>query len=446
MHSTRLLSLALLLSFAAVGAKAQPVGDLSPGVGGTTGRVVVLPLEDGQLDCTLLFEAIADDVHWLASGVVGITRSMSYLESGDCRLSPAQVERLVARYPQIFTFQELTTSGKSGLAVDTEAFARRMADKKGSLRSWLAEVAGRPLSRITKVADTWNSAGESPLRVVVVAAGLHATVASAHAMAKELHARTNLPMCIFAYPNDGPLAESAVLLLHELEGLRADYPDSRITLVAHSMGGLVARAALELPLGGSATLRSPSSLQLGVDQLVQICPPNHGSALSSYAPLLEGVEQVYRLVDPGVERRRQQIFGMITDGFNEAPAELSPTSDFLRRLNRSSRDPHVRYTIIAGNAGPLRPHHTLLLGTAWDRFASVLGEPLRVDGRVRELLVCDELRDGAGDGVVSLDSARLAGVDDFVILPIHHLTWNELDSEAGGRLVTELGSRLGIAL
>jgi hypothetical protein len=58
------------------------------------------------------------------------------------------------------------------------------------------------------------------------------------------------------------------------------------------------------------------------------------------------------------------------------------------------------------------------------------------------LLNSEELRKGSGDGVVTLQSARLEGVDDFEILPINHLEWGKLDELSGQRVLDEVVERI----
>ena len=58
----------------------------------------------------------------------------------------------------------------------------------------------------------------------------------------------SLAPAVFRYPNDQPAFESAKLLADELSRLRRKYPHRKVRLVTHSMGGLVARAAIETDL------------------------------------------------------------------------------------------------------------------------------------------------------------------------------------------------------
>lgn len=409
-----------------------------------TSAKTLIPIQNGGVDCNQLFDAVSKDLHWVAGSVSAFTRGRNSQNAN--QISAATVDELVKRFPTVFSYQQQPSQTTKYLAVDVDRLAEILADRKSRLRSFLAKAQNTELASLYRLESTWQNEVRNPPRVLVVLSGLNSTAASSEAVATELHRRTNLPTCVFAYPNDGPIAESAGMLALGLRDFHQDYPASRVTLITHSMGGLLARAALEFPvvqLREAGTLRNSS---LGVDQLIQICPPNHGSALAEYGPLLEPVEQIYRLVQRRSSRESRVLFRAIVDGFNEASADLKPDSKFLTNLNALDRNPQVRYTILAGSDGPLASGVSGLLATVWDEIALVVDEPSELDNRIRDVLNCDELQRGKGDGVVSLKSAKLSGVDDHVILNMHHLVWEQLDSSAGKRMLSEVASRLGISL
>src|SRR4051812_24534989 len=49
----------------------------------------------------------------------------------------------------------------------------------------------------------------------------------------------------FTYPSDGPLADSGAMLAKEMTALHEEFPTMTLDIVAHSMGGLVARDYVE---------------------------------------------------------------------------------------------------------------------------------------------------------------------------------------------------------
>lgn len=408
-------------------------------------QIVYLPLERGRVDCGKLFDAVSDELHWVAGSITAFSRTFGVETDGHQYISQERVEGLVQQFPTVFSYADSPETNRPSLAVNVDELANVLGDQKSELRQWLSKLQKKPLAKLSKVDATWKSIDRSPPRIVVVMAGLHGVESTADQVALELHQRSNLPMCVFRYPNDAPIGESAGLLVVQLQDFQLQYPKSKITLVTHSMGGLVSRAAIEME-GASGNERSTVTARTGIDQLVQIFPPNAGSALAEYGPILEGAEQVYRIANRGREKGSRRLFSAIVDGFNEATSDLKPNSRFLTSLNQQSRNPNVRYSIIAGNDGPLRPAMTLLISGIWERVADSVDEPEEIDRRVRDVLTCAELQRGRGDGVVALESARLPGVDDFTILKMHHLIWNEPESKEGKQLLDEVASRLGIAL
>ena len=418
------------------------------GEAGESHEVVLVPLVDGEVDGNLLFQSVGKDLHWIGGTVVAFSQMLGASANSDEMIPAARVDNLVDSFPKVFTYETDPKTGQPVLAVDRTELASSLADKKGQFRKWLAGVEKLSISKLEKVDSTWSGAARdvSPPRIVVTLAGLHGVASSASEMAVALHERTNLPGCVFEYPNDAPIFESAGYLARSLEALHREYPRSRITLVTHSMGGLVARCALEVdstrPNGVTTTLAG----RTGVDQLIQVCPPNHGSALAQYGPLLEGFEQLYRLTNRVRGEKARPLVRMIADGFNEASADIANDSHFLRKLNGQTRAPEVRYTILAGDDGPLRRRATNLLSEVWRSIASAVDEPESVNKRITDLIGCDELKKGKGDGVVTIESARLESVADFEVLGMHHLTWGQLDTPAGKELLSAIVRRLGVSL
>ncbi len=408
---------------------------------------VRIPIRGGSVDSKVLFDAISKDLHWVAGSITAFTKTFEITSLVESRVEKESLDDLVRRFPKVFRYKG-DANDPSMLIVDTESLSRQLANHKSGLRRFLAGVQGTKLTSLDKVEGTWAAdEASSPPRVVVLLAGLHGTETSAAEIAKAIHRRTNLPMCVFRYPNDGPVAESAGMFVLRMEKFHQEHPSSNVTLVTHSMGGLVARAALEMNLvvASGNLVQSTVDQRTGVDQLIQICPPNHGSALAEYGPLLEGAEQLYRIINRG-GRRDRVLFRSIVDGFNEATTDLEPNSAFLRKLNACARNKNVEYTVLLGDAGPLRPAMSLLVSGIWDTIATSVEEPAELDRRIRQVVECKELQQGKGDGVVSVRSAQLPGVADQVKLPMHHLVWNELDTEAGKQLLNEVCSRLGVSL
>ena len=415
-------------------------------------ELVILPLEDGTVDVGDLYAAVSGKVHWLAGSVTAFARIFA-IDSED-RLTREQTLALANQFPEIFALQP-TNDSPTSLAIQVNVLSQQLSDKKSSFRSWLAQRRGTKLNELICVNETWvnqDVRSSGPPRIVVAMAGIHGIESSAKDAVLAIHRKTNLPGYVFRYSNDAPVVESAAGLLNCLMDLHRQQPESKITLVAHSMGGLVARCVLENELAiqpfDSLSLATVCA-RTGVDQLIQVCPPNHGSVLATYAPLLEGVEQLSRLAISNSGENRMLIRAIV-DGFNEASEDIQPNSKILNDLNSCQRNPEVRYCILAGNQAPLKPVASSLLTEMFEAipFASdgAVGTSGELRRRVSEVLNCQELRQGLGDGVVTLESTKLPGVTDWELLAINHLTWSNLDTVEGRVLLEAICSRLGISL
>jgi pimeloyl-ACP methyl ester carboxylesterase len=228
----------------------------------------------------------------------------------------------------------------------------------------------------------------------------------------------------FEYPNDGPISESADLLADSLEQLKAAGVD-RVDVVAHSMGGLVTRDVLTRPAyyagDGSAgkAARFPA-----IDRLIMLGTPNHGSKWARLRTLSELREHFYR----AWEGETGWFSGFDADGAGEAGVDLLPDSDFLRRLNDRPLAMHTRYTIVAGQCGTeLAEEVKQIVGRARDLADSDhaptwLRELVSQERQETATSLLGETVNGLGDGCVTVESARLNGVDDFTVVAGNHLS------------------------
>lgn len=211
----------------------------------------------------------------------------------------------------------------------------------------------------------------------------------------------------FDYANDQACARSAAELAAALVALRA-LGVERVSIVGHSMGGLVARDTLTRP-GMLEALPVPR-----VERLIMVGTPNKGSELARLRFVAEGREHLVRWYEsPGKDPR--VLLGFLKDGAGEAGADLLPGSSFLTELNARPLPEGVRITNI--------------VGTATREEAEWLGSVLE-NGWVTKVLSSAEitrgqralanLADALGDGVVSSDSASLPGVSDEVRVTAQH--------------------------
>jgi hypothetical protein len=218
---------------------------------------------------------------------------------------------------------------------------------------------------------------------------------------------------MFAYPAEQPLEESAQLLSQHLRALHEVYPGLKIELVTESMGGLVARRYVE-----------SSEYVGGVDRLIMIAPPNGGSRWTGGAVVL-------KLMVNAFQWKHDSDWSpawLITEGLCQAASDLRPQSEFLCELNAQPRRSGVRYTIIAGDQPITRRYERNLLaladGAIDAEYSDVWG--LR---QIKRAIESQSLRlmakSGASDGPVTVASARLPGVNDFVVVHADHIALYE---------------------
>ncbi len=224
----------------------------------------------------------------------------------------------------------------------------------------------------------------------------------------------------FEYPNDQPIAESADSFATWLGRLR-DRGVARIDVVAHSMGGLVARDVLtrRAYYGGDGT---GGEHWPAIDRLVMLGTPNNGSKMARLRAVGELREQIVRLFS-----REASWRDALADGAGEAGEDLLPDSVFLRDLNARPLASHTRYTIAAGRLSPVSQADVEALAQRIRKVAESRKAPkwLRAWAGANEAELADSLQGairGLGDGVVTIDSARLKGVDDVVLVEANHLS------------------------
>ncbi len=257
-----------------------------------------------------------------------------------------------------------------------------------------------------KLDENWAQAA-ADRNLVVLIHGLNSTPAKVDALLVGARA-DGFPCAVFSYPNDQTIDDSAKLLGRELSRFAVDHPDRKISLVTHSMGALVARAAIEDPKLDPGNVR----------QLVMVAPPNHGSALARFSFGLELQEHLTNV------RRKAEVgtfLAAVEDGLAGAARDLRPDSPLLRALNARPRNPNVRYTIFLGTRAPLTDadlahlRRTVAAAGQRNRWVQFFGP--RVDTWLADL---DETIAGKGDGVVSVARGRLDGVEDTVVLRFSH--------------------------
>jgi hypothetical protein len=175
------------------------------------------------------------------------------------------------------------------------------------------------------------------------------------------------------------------------------------------MGSIVARACVE------DSLYDPGN----VDRLIMIAPPNHGTMIAHFAIGSDVWEHWLARSEGGLWLR---FHDSIVDGLGEAAGDLCPGSTFLAELNSRPRNPRVAYTVILGTGAMMTEEEMEWVRTSVvERFERVPGTRSSAVRLNRLLAEVDELVEGRGDGVVSVERGRLAGVADTLVLPFGHL-------------------------
>lgn len=205
---------------------------------------------------------------------------------------------------------------------------------------------------------------------------------------------------LLTYPNDQPIGDSSIFFAEELRRLASKKGVKQISVVCHSMGGLVTREMLTNTKIGYAEMEKKGQVPQ-VNQFIMVGTPNHGSSLSLFRIVTEIRDQVVTANNEGY-LWLQSIF----DGLGEAGIELLPDSVFLRELNERPLPEGCRMLIIAGVMSPPEKDELKLL---FNKLLQAL--PGSTQPTVSRIFpAVKKIQNEVGDGLVSVASARLAGV------------------------------------
>jgi len=376
-----------------------------------------IPLDEGQVRVRDVLEAICREagvdpgarfaaVDWTID--VGSTAGRLQLRVFE-RLAPGAI----------------TTDVQAGalvVQVDRKALAARSDKVLAAAERWILDAAGwGPTERRFGISVVTRAEPRAPMtempmgtaRAVVLVHGLD----DPGWMWRDLNPQlldAGHVVLRFEYPNDQPIVDSADYLAMNLQSLRM-IGIVEVDVVAHSMGGLVARDVLTRRAyynsDGSGGERFPA-----VKRLIMLGTPNHGSAMVRLRGVAELREQVYRWFSGEWSWRDS-----LADGAGEAAQDLLPGSDFLRRLNNRPHPAPTQYTIVAGQLSPVSEEDLATLADRVKTLARSMGMEDTAGSRLATSMFQEAVR-GIGDGVVSIESARLPGVDDTVVVEANHLS------------------------
>lgn len=282
--------------------------------------------------------------------------------------------------------------------IEFELTDRQLAIRLKQMPKWelMKQLAPPRLIGVESIGGGEDGVGEDNDRqrggnrdVVLFVHGLEGGGAT-FASAAETLSQRGIAALRFDYPNDGPPDQIGRHLAEQLIELADQHPGLRVHLVAHSLGGLVATWAV-------TESDFPAEI---VPHVITLGTPFRGSELASFHDELELFDVVYRLATgtPGA-------LDTIADGRGEAAVALDPDSDFLRRLHARKRPPGIRFHLAAGTRSFLTESRRDALATQLPGELARLGVSETYARRIERLLAADELRDGLGDGAVTVRSA-----------------------------------------
>jgi pimeloyl-ACP methyl ester carboxylesterase len=320
-------------------------------------------------------------------------------------------------------------TGTTPIPAKTVSFSITRGQLRSTATSWLNRSTERPPTKFGLEIDGDIAGSPANRPLVILIHGFNSSPERLAALRQAFH-QAGYPTGALRYSSQETIANSAALLSQELSRLAHEQPNRKVALVTHSMGGLVARGAIENP-----------ALDPGnVSQLIMIAPPTHGTSCAylSLPPELLGHSATGR----GHSLAQLALAG-IENGLSEARDDLKPQSAYLEALNSRPRNPRVQYTVLLGTGTMFTPDELVHARQIVHRCALADSFIAAIEPACQSVLSDFEDAVAEGDGVISLSRGRLDGVPDTVLLGFNH--WNALgppEAEPVAALHHEILSRL----
>jgi pimeloyl-ACP methyl ester carboxylesterase len=211
---------------------------------------------------------------------------------------------------------------------------------------------------------------------------------------------------VYDFPYNRDLDETSAAFARDWAEFRQKKGETRPwSIVAHSMGSLLARSYVE----------DDKKFARDVVSLILIAPPNHGSSLSRAQTLLQTIQSVQALNGS----KRTDPLALLGDGLGLAADDMTPGSAYLNALNAHRPREGVRYHILAGDVGYLSLEARRQVESRMNGRGVLGGIGRMLASGVSSQL--DEVTDGLGDGCVSVASTKLEGVETPRVLHANHL-------------------------
>jgi pimeloyl-ACP methyl ester carboxylesterase len=214
---------------------------------------------------------------------------------------------------------------------------------------------------------------------------------------------------VYDYPFNRSIAESCQRYARDWAAFRAEVKDRRPwSIVAHSMGALLARSLVE----------DDRSWAHNACSVILIAPVNQGSQLAKVQTVMQFMNGLKAINGKNTTRAMMNL----SDGLGQAAEDMLPGSPFLTGINRRPRRQGLSYHIIAGDRGFLTRDGRAQIEGRLDLVTRNSG----IFGRLTQAATADlpdlldELTDGTGDGCVRVERTRLEGVADHVTIHANH--------------------------
>jgi pimeloyl-ACP methyl ester carboxylesterase len=214
---------------------------------------------------------------------------------------------------------------------------------------------------------------------------------------------------VYDYPFNRNIDESCQRFARDWATFRAGVKDRLSwSIVAHSMGALLARSLVE----------DDRSWARDVGSLILIAPVNQGSQLAKVQTVMQFMNGLQAINGKNTTRAMMNL----SDGLGQAAEDMLPESAFLKGMNRRARRQGLPYHIVAGDRGFVTRDARAQIEGRIDlvtRNSGIFGRLTQMaTADLPELL--DELTDDTGDGCVKVDRTRLEGVVDHVTIHANH--------------------------
>lgn len=301
-------------------------------------------------------------------------------------------------------FRRDLSRGELVVTIDRE----RVREVRLSLRARVAQFAGQLAGEDVTLRGCALALPEGLDRKRPLCVLVHGMDSSAEVWSDLQQYLKSLPggiqVATFRYPDDASIERTAAELSARLRTLGGQ----PLAIVAHSMGGVIARAVVEDP-----------ELDPGnVKQLILIATPNQGSNLAGFRFALE-VADVLREADGERAFGRELLAAAIDHWRDGLGSDLLPGSVCLARLAQCKRNPRVEYHVVLGTRSVLQPAQLAALQQVKQALAKEGAIAVLRPRLERWLDDLDELVDGKGDGAVSVARGRLSGVEPMLV-PLDH--------------------------